>query len=483
MAGITIIGLGPGNPSQITQEAWEVIQTASEIWLRTRQHPTVASLPATVHLESFDALYDDGASFEGVYAAIVEKILTLGEREQGVIYAVPGDPFIAEATSPEIVRRARQAGLNVRIINGLSFLEPAFSSLGLDPFPQLTLVDAIELSQLHVPSFPVDKPALVAQIYSRLVAAEVKVTLNSIYPDEHQVTLVHSAGTQDEVIEVIPLFEIDRSPHIGLLTILYIPPLEQGSSFEAFQEIVAHLRAPDGCPWDREQTHETLRPHLLEEAFETLAALDSKEPQQMTEEFGDLLLQIVLNAQIGSEEEGFSMTDILKGIHHKIIHRHPHVFGDTQVENVKNVLKNWEKIKEDERKTNGDSAKGILDGVPMALPALIQGQQYQDRAARVGFDWPQIEGVMDKIKEEIGEIQSASNPAELEDELGDLFFALVNLARWKQVDAESALRSTNMKFKKRFSHIEQKARHQGRKISDLSLDEMEAAWQEAKSLG
>jgi tetrapyrrole methylase family protein/MazG family protein len=374
MAGITIIGLGPGNPSQITQEAWEVIQTASEIWLRTRQHPTVASLPATVHLESFDALYDDGASFEDVYAAIVEKILTLGEREQGVIYAVPGDPFIAEATSPEIVRRARQAGLNVRIINGLSFLEPAFSSLGLDPFPQLTLVDAIELSQLHVPSFPVDKPALVAQIYSRLVAAEVKVTLNSIYPDEHQVTLVHSAGTQDEVIEVIPLFEIDRSPHIGLLTILYIPPLEQGSSFEAFQEIVAHLRAPDGCPWDREQTHETLRPHLLEEAFETLAALDSKEPQQMTEEFGDLLLQIVLNAQIGSEEEGFSMTDILKGIHHKIIHRHPHVFGDTQVENVKNVLKNWEKIKEDERKTNGDSAKGILDGVPMALPALIQGQ-------------------------------------------------------------------------------------------------------------
>lgn len=482
MTGITIIGLGPGNPSQLTREAWDVINSSSEIWFRTRQHPTVASLPKSVKLESFDYLYETGESFEAVYGKIVEKILFLGKREQGVIYAVPGDPFIAEATGPEIVRRAHLSGLEVRVINGLSFLEPVFSALGLDPFPQLTLVDALELSQQHVPSFPVDKPTVVAQIYSRLVAAEVKTTLNSIYPDEHQVTLVHSAGTQAEIIEVVPLYTIDRSPHIGLLSILFIPPLEQGSSFEAFQEIVAHLRAPDGCPWDREQTHETLRSHLLEEAYETLAALDSNDPQQMVEELGDLLLQIVLNAQIGSEEEGFSMTDILKGIHDKIIHRHPHVFGDVKVEGMKNVLQNWESIKADERKMNGNPDKGVLDGVPLTLPALVQGQQYQDRAARVGFDWPQIEGVMEKIIEEIGEIKLATNPVEIEDEIGDLIFALVNLARWKHVDSESALRSTNMKFKKRFSHIEETARHQGRKLSDLSLDEMEAAWQEAKNL-
>jgi tetrapyrrole methylase family protein/MazG family protein len=202
----------------------------------------------------------------------------------------------------------------------------------------------------------------------------------------------------------------------------------------------------------------------------------------MVEEFGDLLLQIVLNAQIGNEEEGFSIVDIFKGIHDKIIHRHPHVFGDVQVSGVDNVLQNWEKLKADERMNNGDHEKGILGGVPGALPALIQAQEYQDRAARVGFDWPEIEGVLDKIIEEIGEIQRAGDPLELEDEIGDLFFALVNLARWKQVDAESALRSTNMKFKKRFARIEAMAHQQGRKLSDLSLDEMEAIWQSAKDL-
>jgi tetrapyrrole methylase family protein/MazG family protein len=475
MAGITILGLGPGNPSQMTREAWEVITAAEELWLRTRQHPTIAALPASLHLESFDDLYEAGESFEDVYAGIVDKILQLGKREQGVIYAVPGDPFIAETTGPEIARQARLAGLNVRIVNGLSFMEPAFSALGLDPFPQITLVDALELSQRHVPTFPVDKPALVAQIYSRLVAAEVKTTLTSIYPDDHLVTMVHAAGTESEILEIVPLYEIDRSTHIGLLTLLYVPPMGQGSSFEAFQEVVARLRAPDGCPWDQEQTHQSLRPHLLEEAYD--------DPQQMAEEFGDLLLQIVLNAQIGSEEGGFSMLDVLKGIHDKIIRRHPHVFGDEQIRDVKNVLQNWEKLKADERKTNGESNKGLMDGVPLALPALVQAQEYQDRAARVGFDWQNIEGVLEKIVEEIDEIQRANNSVELADEIGDLFFALVNLARWKQVDAESALRSTNMKFKQRFAHIEQVAQKQGRKVSELSLDEMEAAWQEAKRPG
>ncbi|MFH2039611.1 MAG: nucleoside triphosphate pyrophosphohydrolase [Chloroflexota bacterium] len=480
MEGITILGLGPGNPFHLTREAWEIINHADEIWLRTRQHPTIAAFPATLHLESFDDLYEISDSFEDVYLKIVKKILQLGIRKQGVIYGVPGDPFIAETTGPEIARQARIKGIKLRIVNGISFVEPAFSALGLDPFPQITLVDALELSQRKIPPFPVDTHVMVAQIYSRLVAAEVKMTLNSIYPDDHKVTLVHSAGTESEILEQLSLYEIDRSSNIGLLTLLYVPPMERGTSFEAFQEVVAALRAPGGCPWDQEQTHQTLRSHLLEEAYETLAALDSEDPLQMAEEFGDLLLQIVLNAQIGSEEGGFSMLDVLKGIYDKIIRRHPHVFGDEQLGDVNFVLKNWEKLKAEERKTNGEVEKGLLDGVPLALPALIQAQEYQDRTARVGFDWPVIEGVLEKIVEEIGEIQRAENPAALMDEMGDLFFALVNLARWKQVDAESALRKTNMKFKKRFSHIELIAKKQNRKVSDLSLNEMEAAWQAAK---
>lgn len=480
MSGITLLGLGPGDPAKLTREAWDVLSSAGEIWLRTTQHPTVAGLPADIELHSFDSLYEDGETFEQVYAAIVEKVLELGNRPQGVIYAVPGDPFVAEATGPAVAQRARTLGLPLRIVSGLSFLEPVFAALGLDPYPRLSLVDAIELSQAHVAAFPPDVPVLVAQIYSQIVAAEVKMTLNTVYPDEHPVRLVHAAGTKDEVVEDIPLYEMDRSKHLGLLTALYVPPLGEGTSFEAFQEIVAHLRAPDGCPWDREQTHASLRPHLLEESYEALAALDSGDPAKMAEEFGDLLLQIVLNAQIAGEEGNFTMADVLKGVHDKIVRRHPHVFGEVQLDGVQGVLKNWEKLKEAERADNGDQDKGLLDGVPLALPALIQAQEYQDRAVRVGFDWPEIGGVLDKIAEEVQEVRRASDEEELSAELGDLFFALVNLARWKKVDAESALREANGRFKRRFGYIEQAAKARNVKLSDMTLDEMELLWQEAK---
>ena len=201
----------------------------------------------------------------------------------------------------------------------------------------------------------------------------------------------------------------------------------------------------------------------------------------MTEEFGDLLLQIVLNAQIASEEGEFGMADVLKGIYDKIIRRHPHVFGEVQVDGVGGVLKNWEKIKSDERAESSEPEKGLLGGVPLALPALIQAQEYQERAAHVGFDWPEIEGVLEKITEEIQEVRDAANEEELVGELGDLFFSLVNLARWKKVDAESALRGTNMRFRQRFANVEAGAKKQAKKVSDLTLDEMEALWQEAKN--
>ena len=480
MPGITLLGLGPGNPDQLTREAWEVLSKADEIWLRTRQHPTVSSLPSTVKLYSFDEFYENGDTFEDVYDAIVEKILELGRRPQGVIYAVPGHPFVAESTCPKIVRLAHDEGLATVVVEGLSFLEPTFSALALDPYPRLTFFDAMELSVAHVPAFPPDMPVLVAQIYSRLVASEVKMTLNTAYPDEHPVKLVHAAGTKDELVEDLKLYEIDRSEHIGLLTSLYVPPLGEGTSFEAFQEIVAHLRAPDGCPWDREQTHESLRTHLMEEAYETLDAIDSGDFSAIQEELGDLLLQIVLHAQIANEEGEFTINTVIKGIYDKIVRRHPHVFGEVQLEGVKGVLQNWEKLKEAERKDNGKNNKGLLDGVPLALPALTMAQEYQDRAARVGFDWPVLDGVLDKIAEEIQEIKQATNEEELAEEIGDLFFVLVNLARWKKVDAESALRSTNLKFKSRFAYVEQGAKKQGRSLSDMSLGEMDALWDESK---
>jgi tetrapyrrole methylase family protein/MazG family protein len=480
MPGITLLGLGPGNPDHLTREAWDVLSSADEVWLRTRQHPTVDALPSSVKLHSFDELYDNGETFDQVYDTIVEKVLELGRRPQGVIYAVPGHPFVAETTCPKIARLAHDEGLATVIVEGLSFLEPTFSALGLDPYPHITLFDAMELSIAHVPAFPPDIPVLVAQLYSRLVASEVKMTLGETYPDEHPVRLVHAAGTKDELVEELKLYEIDRSEHIGMLTSLYVAPLGEGASFEAFQEIVAHLRAPDGCPWDREQTHESLRTHLLEESYEALEAIDTGDVAGMQEEFGDLLLQIVLHAQIANDEGEFTINALIKSIYDKIVRRHPHVFGDLALDGVKGVLQNWEKLKEAERKDNGRKKKGLLDGVPISLPALTQSQEYQDRVARVGFDWPVVDGVLEKVVEEVQEIKTATNEEELAEEIGDLFFVLVNLARWKKVDAESALRETNMKFKRRFAYVEQGAKRQGRELSAMSLDEMDALWDDAK---
>ena len=257
---------------------------------------------------------------------------------------------------------------------------------------------------------------------------------------------------------------------------------EDLTHFDDLEHIVARLRASDGCPWDREQTHRSLREDLLEEAYEALAAIDADDPISLQEELGDLLLMILLQTQIASDEGEFTMADVLSGIHTKIVRRHPHVFGDIQVSSTGAILQNWERLKAKERAANGKAEASLLDGVALSLPALAQAQNYQERAARVGFDWPDVQGVLDKLFEEIHEVEMAADEHARAAELGDLFFALVNLARWYKVDAESTLREANGRFRKRFYHIEEHARRRGIEISQLSLDEMEALWQEAKRL-
>lgn len=481
--GIVLLGLGPGDPNLLTRQAWDWLSSIPEVYVRTLQHPSLQGFPQGLKVNSFDAVYEQNEQFEDVYAQIVEQVLDLGRRPQGVTYAVPGHPFVAEATCPEIARRAAEEGLPVRIIEGISFLGPTFTALHVDPFPQIALVDGLDLVNLHVPPFPPSQPALIAQIYSREVASNVKLTLNAVYPDHHPVRLVHAAGTPQQVVEDLALYEIDRSPHVNYQTVLYIPPLAPDAATEAFQEVVAHLRAPDGCPWDKEQTLESLGPSLLEESYEALDALDSGDMDGLREELGDMLLIIFMLSQIASEEGEFALADVVQGIHRKIVYRHPHVFGEVQVEGTSGVLRNWEALKAAERKAKGkDKVKGILDNLPKALPALTQSQEYQERAAHVGFDWPDIQGVIEKIKEEWQEIETAGDPESVRRELGDLLFAVVNLVRWHKADSETVLRQTNQRFKRRFGHIEEAARSQGRSLGDMTLDEMEALWQEAKTL-
>ncbi len=218
----------------------------------------------------------------------------------------------------------------------------------------------------------------------------------------------------------------------------------------------------------------------MEEAYEVLAAIDENDPQGMTEEFGDLLLQIVLHAQIASEYGDFNMTDILSGIHEKIVRRHPHVFGDLVVKDKETVLKNWELLKAEERQAGLKKGDSSFDGVSMALPALVQADTYQKRVARVGFDWSNLQGVIDKVIEEFQEVQQTKSKAELEREIGDLLFSIVNLARWSDIDAESALRLANNRFRKRFISMEAQARLQARPLTEFSMDELDALWEIAK---
>ena len=478
-SGITLLGLGPGSPDLLTREAWRIIESASEIYLRTRQHPTVDGFPDHLVMHTFDHLYEHSESFEAVYAQIVDEIIALGRRAEGVIYAVPGHPFIAESTAPEIFRRAQEEGIPVYVVEGLSFLEPTLTSMGIDLLPQTSLIDALELVNAHHPPFPPDAPALIAQIYDQHIASEVKLSLMNLYPNEHSIRLVHGAGTPDVLVEDLPLYEMDRSRHIGLLTTLYLPPIGPHTSFESLQEITAHLRAPEGCPWDQKQTLQTMRPHLMEEAYELLAAIDADDASRMQEEFGDLLLVLSMLMQITCETD-FCSADVIRDISTKLIHRHPHVFGDLKVDGEKEVLKNWEQLKAVERKANGELEKSLLDGVSIVLPALNQAQEYQDRAARVGFDWSKIQGVIDKVCEEVEEIRTAPDDAARAAEMGDLLFSVVNLARWLDIDAESALRQANDRFRERFSKIEAAAIEQERELGDLSLEEMDDLWEAAK---
>jgi tetrapyrrole methylase family protein/MazG family protein len=480
---ITIVGLGPGDPAHLTREAWEVLKAADEVHLRTRHHPTVPALPQGLTLHTFDRLYEEADDFEEIYTAIAAEILSLGRRPQGVIYAVPGHPLVGEASVGRILDVAREADLPLRVVAGLSFVEPVLTALGIDALSGLQLVDATELAAMHHPPLNPDLPALVAQLYSQPLAADLKLTLMNQYPPEHSVVLVHSAGTVEEQTVTLPLYELDRQPDVAHLTTLYLPPLPQVSSFEGFQETIAHLRAPEGCPWDREQTHQSLRSNLLEEAYEVLTALDQDDVEALREELGDLLLQIVLHAQIAVEAGEFSMADVIATVDAKIKHRHPHVWGERVVSGAEEVVRNWEALKAQERREKADKdGRSIFDDVPLTLPALVQADVYGRRAARVGFDWPDVGGVVEKVGEEIEELRAAGDDEERMVEMGDLLFAVVNWARWLDVDPESALRQANARFARRFAWVEAEAGRRNLDLMQLDLDELEALWQAAKKV-
>lgn len=480
---ITIVGLGPGDAGLITRQAWHLLSASDVVYLRTARHPAVNGLPDHLQLHSFDDVYQEAGDFAAVYRRIAAEVLRLGGQGD-VIYAVPGNPYVGETTVTAITRGAAEVGIPVRIVAGLSFVEPTLAALGIDALDGLQVFDAIELAAFLYPPINPDVGVLLGQVYSRPLASELKLALMSIYPAEHPVVLVHSAGETDQTIEHLPLYEIDRSERIDHLTSLFVPHLGFKAGLAALADTVAVLRSPGGCPWDQEQTPQSMRDSFLEEAYETLSALDTADSDNLREELGDLLYHIVMQAQMAAEAGDFTLSDVVAGIEAKLKRRHPHVWGDWEVSDTAEVLRNWEMLKQQEKSDRGESDgfKSRLEGIPAALPALARSQKIQSKAAGSGFDWPDVSGVYDKLDEEVAELRAALTPEERRAELGDVLFVVVNLARWLAVDAEGALREANDRFARRFGQVERLAVERGPDLSALSFAELDALWETAKAM-
>jgi tetrapyrrole methylase family protein/MazG family protein len=489
MRRLTIIGLGPGSPEDLTREAWEILSQLDEVWLRTTHHPVVSGLPAGLDVHSFDHLYESAETFEDVYAQITTRILSLAERAQGVAYAVPGHPLMGESTVTRILSATADEELSIRIVAGLSFLEPSLAALAYDALDGLQIIDALEMVALHHPPLNSDLPALIGQVYSRTIASELKLVLMNQYPDAHETVLIDAAGTPAQLVRRLPLYEIDRhnvSPLTSLYVAPYLPqpylnqPVPVYGSFQGFQDTIAQLRAPDGCPWDRKQTHASLRTNILEETYEVLAAIDKADPAALCEELGDLLLQVVLQTQIAIESGEFDMAEVIAGIDAKLKHRHPHVWGQVEVDGAETVIKNWEALKREERVANGDAKRSALDSIPAALPALAQAMAYVGRAARVGGDWESIAEVEAYVEDAMAAWEEAELQAAQHRALGELLLSIVTWARWREIDPESALREANRRFAQRFRHLETLSRERDISVGELALEERAQLWTKMK---
>lgn len=467
---IHVAGLGPGPAALLTIEVRNLLQSGRPVILRTRHHPCVGELDPGKTLRDCDDLYRAGASFEGVYAAIAGRVLEAA-RDGDVVYAVPGHPLVSERSVTEVLARAAGARIEVTLHAGLSYVDLAATALRMD-LGGVQLCDALDLR------VDAQRPALVSQVFSRDAATSLKLALLDTYPPEHPITVLSALGTDEEAVLHIPLSELDHRP-VGYLDTVFLSPLEgieDVRRFDGLSAVIERLHAPDGCPWDREQTHESLRPHLLEESYETLEAIDSGDPARLSEELGDLLLQVLMHTAVAERKGEFSFGDVTEHIARKLIRRHPHVFGEATAKTAEEVWQSWETLKKAEKPRSS-----ILEGIPSTLPALAASQSIQGRARRIGFDWPDVEGPLDKLVEEVQEFARAGTDGEREDEFGDILFVLANIAQRLGVDAEQALRGANEKFRRRFGVVEDLATARGLDLKDLDLAGLDALWDEAKA--
>ncbi len=481
---VVVVGLGPGGTDHVTNETLAAIERIPVRFLRTVVHP---SAHLVAQATSFDDLYDRADRFEDVYAEIVERLVAAATEHGEVLYAVPGSPLVLERT----VRALRSDERVVaEVMPAMSFLDLVWARLAIDPVETgVRLVDGHDFATAAAGH---SGPMVVAHTHANWVLSDIKLAVDD--PDgrldDTPVVLLLALGTDHERTIETTWAQMDQVTAADHLTTLYIPSLgvPVGSGYVRFHQLARTLR--EQCPWDIEQTHQSLVPYLIEESYEVvdaITALDADDPNSdvlLIEELGDLLYQIEFHATIAEQQGRFTIADVTAGIHDKLVRRHPHVFGDehgvtVEVDGAGDVLDNWEDIKRAEK-----GRTSLFDGIPTSLPSLAYAHKIQKKAAKVGFDWPDVAGALPKIAEEADELVEAASDgdeAATVDELGDLLFAVVNVARHLRVDPEWALRAAANKFRARFQQVEQLAQARSIDLHDADLGALDALWDEVKA--
>lgn len=437
---IAIVGLGPGDVGDMPLAVWQLLHSGRQVILRTLRHPCVDALGAIVNLQSCDDLYEQHPAFADVYAAVVARVLAAA-GDGPVVYAVPGHPWVGELTTGMIQSAAQKRGLTVHVSGGASFIDAAAGALGIDPMEGCQVVDGMALAAAHHPPLDVSLPALVGQVYSRQVASDVKLTLLNAYPPAHRVTLLQAAGMAGQCTLTVHLHELDHQTSFDHLTALFVPAQRPGGSFNDLQQLIAHLRAPEGCPWDQEQTLLSLREFLLSECCEVLEAMDNEDDAHTAEELGDLLGIVCMIVQVAVEEGRFQMADAVRASVEKLTRRHPHVFDVANVPDMEGLYSQWDAIKAQERAEKGQKPKGPLDGIPASLPALEKAREMQSNGEKAGLL------SRAEVAEENPTLAELLPPGSESTDLGRLLWQITALAKTRGLQPEAALRAYVVRFR------------------------------------
>ncbi len=474
---VVVVGLGPGGDEYVTDHTRRLVAEHAHRFLRTSVHPSAHLVPDAV---TFEHVYESADTFDAVYARIAETLVAAATEHGRILYAVPGSPLVLERTvstlrsDPRIVCEVHPA---------MSFLDIAYARLSIDPVEsRVTLVDGHTFAASAAGN---PGPMLVAHTHADWVLSDIKLAVENAVGDE-TVVILQRLGTADERVVTTTWAELDRTVEADHLTSIYIPRLGApvGEELVRFHELARTLR--ERCPWDQEQTHRSLVRYLLEETYEVVDALEALDPddpstdEALIEELGDLLYQIEFHATIAEQEGRFTMADVARGVHDKLVRRHPHVFGDVVADDPDTVVANWDAIKREEKQRSS-----VFDGVPLSQPSLSYAYAVQRKASKVGFDWPDVDGALPKIAEEAAEVRDAARAGDdraVHEEVGDLLFAVVNVARHLGVEPEAALRLAAQKFRRRFEHVEQLAAQRGIELHDADLATLDSLWDHVKTL-